>query len=131
MVRCAVSRVRVAPRSGLAARHGVDTLAGVVDPDTNALDPDGVYVYPFPPAGHTTPPGTILRYVNAGAGGWGDPRERATDRVAKDLREGRISEDATRKTYGHAETAMMQFKPGATSEPAAMSAKQATGSRVN
>ena len=24
---------RVAPRSGLAARHGVDTLAGVVDPD--------------------------------------------------------------------------------------------------
>jgi dUTP pyrophosphatase len=24
---------RVAPRSGLAARHGIDTLAGVVDPD--------------------------------------------------------------------------------------------------
>ncbi len=24
---------RIAPRSGLAARHGVDTLAGVVDPD--------------------------------------------------------------------------------------------------
>jgi N-methylhydantoinase B len=75
--------------------------------------------------------GDRIRLQTAGAGGWGDPRERATDRVAKDLREGRISEDATRKTYGHAETAMMQFKPGATSEPAAMSAKQATGSRVN
>jgi len=24
---------RVAPRSGLAARHGIDTLAGVIDPD--------------------------------------------------------------------------------------------------
>ena len=72
-----------APGTGPEAYRGATPLAGVVDPQTNVLDPGGTYVYPFPPAGHATPAGAILRYVNTGGGGWGDalaarPRARSS-----------------------------------------------------
>jgi dUTP pyrophosphatase len=43
---------RIAPRSGLAVKHGVDTLAGVIDPDYSGevkvvlqnLDPTNPYI---------------------------------------------------------------------------------------
>jgi N-methylhydantoinase B len=75
--------------------------------------------------------GDRIRLQTAGAGGWGDPRERAAARIAKDLREERMSANATRQVYAHAEAAPTQFKPDATSKPAAMSAQRAKRSRIN
>src|SRR6185503_19905432 len=89
-----------APGTRVDEYRAATALAGVVDPDTNALDPDGVYVYPFPPAGHTTPHGTILRYVNAGAGGWGDPLERDPEAVKRDVRDGYVTVDGAARDYG-------------------------------
>jgi N-methylhydantoinase B len=75
-------------------------LAGVVDPETKVLDPDGAYVYPFAQAGHATPPGAILRYVNAGAGGWGDPLERDPEAVKRDVRDCYVTIEGAARDYG-------------------------------
>jgi N-methylhydantoinase B len=89
-----------APGTGVDDYRATTALAGVVDPDTNALDPEGAYVYPFPPAGHTTPPGAILRYVNAGAGGWGDPLDRDPEAVKRDVRDGYVTLEGAARDYG-------------------------------
>ena len=62
--------------------------------------PTATYVYPFPPAGHTTPPGAILRYVNAGGGGWGDPLQRDPEAVKRDVRDGYVSLEGAARDYG-------------------------------
>jgi N-methylhydantoinase B len=90
-------------RAGHRARsyREATPLAGVVDPETKLLDPDGAYVYPFPPAGHTTPPGAILlRYINAGGGGWGDPLQRDPEAVKRDVRDGCVSLEGAARDYG-------------------------------
>ena len=45
-------------------------------------------------------PGDILVMESAGGGGWGDPLERETDRVAYDLEAGLISEARAKDVYG-------------------------------
>ena len=45
-------------------------------------------------------PGDVIRLVTAGGGGFGSPEERDIDRVAEDLRNELISEDAARDVYG-------------------------------
>ena len=57
-------------------------------------------MYPFPPAGHATAPGAILRYVNAGAGGWGDPFERDPEAVKRDVRDGYVTIEGAARDYG-------------------------------
>jgi N-methylhydantoinase B len=57
-------------------------------------------VYPFPPAGHATAPGAILRYVNAGGGGWGDPLERDPEAVKRDVRDGYVTLAGAARDYG-------------------------------
>jgi N-methylhydantoinase B len=89
-----------APGTGLDAYAAARPLAGVVDPETHVLDPDGAYVYPFAQAGHTTPPGAILRYVNSSAGGWGDPFERDPERVKRDVRDGYVTIAGAARDYG-------------------------------
>ena len=89
-----------APGTEPEAYRAATPLAGVVDPETKVLDPDGTYVYPFPPAGHTTPPGAILRYVNAGGGGWGDPLQRDPEAVKRDVRDGYVSIEGAARDYG-------------------------------
>jgi N-methylhydantoinase B len=42
-------------------------------------------------------PGERIRAVSCGGGGFGDPRERAPDRIEKDLREGYISPDQAQR----------------------------------
>lgn len=47
-------------------------------------------------------PGDRLVLVTGGGGGWGDPRERDRDAVARDVREGKVSPAAARETFGWA-----------------------------
>ena len=44
--------------------------------------------------------GDRLVLVTGGGGGYGDPRERDPDAVARDVREGKVSEEAARRVYG-------------------------------
>ena len=89
-----------APGTGPEAYRAATPLAGVVDPQTNVLDPGGTYVYPFPPAGHATAPGAILRYVNTGGGGWGDPLARDPEAVKRDVRDGYVTIEGAARDYG-------------------------------
>ncbi|MBI4183923.1 MAG: hydantoinase B/oxoprolinase family protein [Proteobacteria bacterium] len=44
--------------------------------------------------------GDVFRYDSAGGGGWGDPLERETWRVLKDVRNGYVSPETARREYG-------------------------------
>jgi N-methylhydantoinase B len=44
--------------------------------------------------------GEVIRIETTGGGGWGDPLARAPDRVALDVRQGKVSEAAARVDYG-------------------------------
>ena len=44
--------------------------------------------------------GEVIRIRTTGGGGWGDPLERATDAVARDVRWGKVSSAAARDDYG-------------------------------
>jgi N-methylhydantoinase B len=50
---------------------------------------------------YNVPPGTILRKWNTGGGGYRPARQRAREKVERDLREGYISAEAARETYGY------------------------------
>lgn len=45
-------------------------------------------------------PGDRVRFVMTGGGGYGDPLQRAPERVADDVREGKVSVDAAERDYG-------------------------------
>ena len=44
--------------------------------------------------------GQVLRVVTTGGGGWGDPLERETERVLRDVVQGKVSPEAARHDYG-------------------------------
>jgi N-methylhydantoinase B len=46
------------------------------------------------------PAGTIVRAVNNGGGGWGDPLERDLDAIAWDVRQGYVTRGAAERDYG-------------------------------
>ena len=46
------------------------------------------------------PTGTLVRAVNNGGGGWGDPLERDLDAIAWDVRQGYVSRDSAERNYG-------------------------------
>jgi N-methylhydantoinase B len=48
--------------------------------------------------------GDRLVVETAGGGGYGDPRSRSAEQVRDDVRNGKVSEEAARVTYGRAET---------------------------
>ncbi len=75
-------------------------LAGVVDPETNAPDVNGRYVYPYSQPTHPTPPNARLRYLTHGGGGWGDPFTREPDRVVRDVRDGYVTIEGAARDYG-------------------------------
>ena len=45
-------------------------------------------------------PGTRVQFTLGGGGGYGDPLERAPDRVAEDVREGYVSPEFAASDYG-------------------------------
>jgi N-methylhydantoinase B len=55
-------------------------------------------------ARHPLRKGDLVRLVTGTGGGWGDPRERERDLVARDLADGMISEREARDIYGLAAT---------------------------
>lgn len=76
-------------------------VAGVLDPDTKALDPEhGVYHYFASQPVWRTAPGTVLRCLTNGGGGWGSPFERDPERVLADVRNEYVSVKGAADDYG-------------------------------
>ena len=42
----------------------------------------------------------MISYRTCGGGGYGPPRERAAELVARDVREGKVSAEVAREVYG-------------------------------
>lgn len=75
-------------------------IAGVLDPETKALDPEGAFFYYAREPVWRTRAGAMSRYVTNGGGGWGDPLTRAPERVLADVRDGYVSLAQARERYG-------------------------------
>jgi N-methylhydantoinase B len=76
-------------------------VAGLLDPDTKALDPEnGVYHYFAAESVWRTAPNTVLRCITNGGGGWGDPMLRDLGAVLRDVRNEYVSIEAAERDYG-------------------------------
>ena len=73
-------------KSGRCARN-------IFNPDNGAENLPGKFT-------RTIRKGDVFRYEMAGAGGWGDPLERETWRVLKDVRNEYLSPEAALEDYG-------------------------------
>jgi N-methylhydantoinase B len=49
---------------------------------------------------HPVRAGEVIRIRTTGGGGWGDPLNRPPDRVAADVRDGKVSAEGAREDYG-------------------------------
>ncbi|MER6667215.1 hydantoinase B/oxoprolinase family protein [Amycolatopsis japonica] len=87
--------------TGADVYAGSVPVAGVLDPESKALDPEnGVYHYFASEPVWKTTPGTILRCVTNGGGGWGDPFDRDPARVLADVRNEYVSVEGAARDYG-------------------------------
>ena len=77
-----------------------EPVAGIVDPDTHVLSPDGEYVHAGRRAVWQVQPGAVFRYQTNAGGGWGDPLERDPERVKLDVRDEYVSLTAARDVFG-------------------------------
>lgn len=75
-------------------------IAGVLDPKTKALDPNGEYFYFARQDVWHTQPGAGSRYITNGGGGFGNPFERPPEKVCDDVRNGYVSIGQARAAYG-------------------------------
>jgi N-methylhydantoinase B len=75
-------------------------VAGVLDPDTKTLDPDGEYFYFAATQTWHTTPNSIFRYITNGGGGWGDPLQRDPERVKHDVRDEYVTIEGAYRDYG-------------------------------
>jgi N-methylhydantoinase B len=69
-------------------------------PGAPALIEFGDGTRPHPKSRTTVQPGTRLRMIYAGGGGYGDPAARDPDALARDLRDGYVTDEAARIAYG-------------------------------
>jgi N-methylhydantoinase B len=60
--------------------------------------------------------GEIVRVRTTGGGGWGSPFEREPQRVADDVRDGKVSLDCARHEYGVVLSAGLEVDEAATEE---------------
>lgn len=75
-------------------------VAGVLDPETHELSPDGEYFFFARVPVWRTKPQTTFRYLTNGGGGWGNPLERDPERVKRDVRDGYVSIEGALHDYG-------------------------------
>ena len=88
------------PTTGEDAYADSVPLAGLLNPETNAPDPSGEFLYPYRQSSWHTDPLTVLRYINRGGGGWGDPLTREPERVLIDVRDGYVTVAGAARDYG-------------------------------
>jgi N-methylhydantoinase B len=84
-------------------RHLPYGLAGGLpgSPSANLLDPDGPSERLLATNVTTTiRRGQVFRHITAGGGGYGDPLQRAAERVLEDVLEGKISRSHAERVYG-------------------------------
>lgn len=80
---------------------GVDGGAEGSPNFVEVVHPDGTTTGPFGKAARMPlVRGDLIRLVTGTGGGWGDPREREPERVARDLADGVITEREAREVYG-------------------------------
>ena len=78
-----------------------EVVAGVVDPKDNTLAPDdGTYFHFGRKSVWEVEPGAVFRYQTGGGGGWGDPLDRAPERVLCDVRDQYFSSQYAREVFG-------------------------------
>ena len=53
----------------------------------------------------------MSRYITNGGGGWGDPMARDPERVLRDVRNGYVSQDGAKHTYGVVIVGDPEFDP--------------------
>ena len=70
--------------------------------DAEVRMPDGTIVKVPKATRCVIPPGGVLVMSTGGGGGYGPPDERPREAVARDLREGYISDEFARRHYPHA-----------------------------
>lgn len=87
------------PATGADSFAAAVPWAGVIDPESKAPSPDGVYEYPFATAKNSAP-NSVLRYVTNGGGGWGDPFDREPARVLIDVRDEYVTIEGAADLYG-------------------------------
>jgi N-methylhydantoinase B len=73
-------------------------VLGVLDPITFEVDPHGRYY--SCETSIPAPPGSVVRSVSHGAGGWGDPFTRDPRRVLRDVRDGYVTTLGAQRDYG-------------------------------
>ena len=88
------------PATGDDAYADSVPLAGLLNPRTNAPDPSGRFLYPYRQPSWHTDALTVLRYINRGGGGWGDPLTREPERVLIDVRDGYVTVAGAARDYG-------------------------------
>ena len=88
------------PATGPEAYADSEPLAGVLDPVTHAPDPGGEFRYPYRRPSWHTEALSVLRYINRGGGGWGDPFRREPERVLVDVRDGYVTVNGAAADYG-------------------------------
>lgn len=64
--------------------------------------PDGIQEHPLKMRARELPRGTIVETRTGGGGGYGDPAERPSELIIRDIRQGIISEEAAREQYSFA-----------------------------
>ena len=83
----------------------------MLDPTTLALDPQGKYFYFGREPVWRTRAGSLSRYITNGGGGWGEPFARDPERVLRDVRNGYVSQNGARETYGVVVVGDPEFDP--------------------
>ncbi|MYW96267.1 hydantoinase B/oxoprolinase family protein [Amycolatopsis rubida] len=79
---------------------GSTPVAGMLDPQTKTVDPDGEYFYfASTPVWHTKP-NAVFRYLTNGGGGWGSPLQRSPERVCRDVRDEYVTIEGAYRDYG-------------------------------
>jgi N-methylhydantoinase B len=86
-------------------------VAGMLDPATNEPSRQGSYLYPYRVPSWHTQPLAVLRYVNNGGGGWGDPFRRDPELVKRDVRDGYVTVEGAARDYGVAVAGDPEYDP--------------------